>query len=87
MKISINDIITLNDTRNFLVLSDTIYNQIRYLYLIEITKDGQEIVDNVKIVKEVMSDNGPKLVSITDHDEIDDVKESLVENLDKNELT
>lgn len=86
MKINVNDVITLKDNRQFLVLSDTIYNETRYLYTIELTEEGQEIVDNVKIVKEVVTGDGSKLVTVTDYDEIDYVKEALVESLDKNEL-
>ncbi|MDD2181543.1 MAG: hypothetical protein PHW32_04155 [Bacilli bacterium] len=86
MKINVNDVITLNDNRQFLVLSETIHNEEKYFYIIELNENGQEIVDNVKIVKEVTTGDGSKLIIVKDHDEIDDVKESLVENLDKNEL-
>ena len=52
MNININDVVTLNDDRKFLVLSDTTYNDFKYFYLIEVTPDGEELVDRVKIVKE-----------------------------------
>ena len=82
MKINVNDVITLKDNRQFLVLSDTIYNETRYLYIIELTEEGQEIVDNVKIVKEVVTGDGSKLVTVTDYDEID-CERSISESLDK----
>ncbi|MDD4548031.1 MAG: hypothetical protein PHI05_04760 [Bacilli bacterium] len=86
MKININDVVTLNDDRKFVVLSETIYNENKYFYLIELTSDGEEVVDNIKIVKELITEDGTKLIVVKDTDEIDDIKEDLVKNLDKNDF-
>ncbi|NLM63604.1 MAG: hypothetical protein GX190_04760 [Mollicutes bacterium] len=84
MKININDVITLTDNRKFLVLAETLFNETKYYYLIELTEDGEQIVDHVKIVKELKEDNGMKLVVVSDPNEINDVKDDLVASLDKN---
>ena len=86
MEININDVLTLKDNRKFLVLSETIYNDNKYYYLIELTKDGEEIVDHVKIVKTLANEKGSRLITVLDPDEIDNVKEDLVANLDKNDF-
>ncbi len=86
MIINVNDVITLTDNRQFLVLSDAIYNQTRYFYLIELTDGGEQIVDNIKIVKELKDGDGSKLIAVVDYEEIDNVKEILVANLETNEL-
>ena len=82
MKIEINDILTFQNNKKFLVLSNTIYNNVKYYYLVEVNENGDEIVDNIKIVKELESDEGLKLINVIDLDEIELVKEALVENLD-----
>ncbi len=86
MEINVNDVITLKDNRKFLVLSETIYNDNKYYYLIELTENGEEIVDHVKIVKTLVNEKGSRLITVLDPDEIDDVKEDLVANLDKNDF-
>ncbi|MFA5603349.1 MAG: hypothetical protein WDA12_00625 [Bacilli bacterium] len=86
MKININDVVTLNDDRKFVVLSETVYDETKYFYLIELTNDGEEVVDNIKIVKELITEDGTKLIVVKDSDEIDDIKEDLVKNLDKNDF-
>lgn len=82
MKIEINDILTFQNNKKFLVLSSTIYNNIKYYYLVEVNENGDEIVDNIKIVKELENAEGLKLINVIDLDEIELVKEALVENLD-----
>ncbi len=86
MEINVNDVITLKDNRQFLILSDAMFNKVRYLYLVEVTDKGEELVDNIKIVKELKTGDGSKLVTVVNPDEIDNVKEILVANLDENEL-
>ncbi len=86
MKVNVNDVVTLEDNRKFLVLSETVKNNNRYFYIIEVNDQGQELVDHVKIVKEDIIDGEISLIPIKDHDEIDDVKEELVKKLDENDL-
>lgn len=86
MEININDVITLNDNRKFLVLSETMFEDSKYYYLIELTENGEEIVDHVKIVKTLSTTDGTKLVTVLDPEEIDNVREELVANLDKNDF-
>lgn len=86
MDININDVLTLHDNSKYLVLSETLYHDYKYYYLVEVTEDGEDVKDNIKIMKEKKDTDRTILVAVTNPDELEVVSKLLGENLKQNDL-
>lgn len=86
MDININDVLTLHDNSNYLVLAETLYHDFKYYYLVEVTDDGEDIKDHIKVMKEKKDTDRTILVAVTDHDELEVVSKLLGESLKQNDL-
>lgn len=62
MKIEDNDVLTLDDNKEYVVVSNTIYNNIKYYYLMELS--------NLKNILFCYEDNGD-LVEVDDKELLD----------------
>lgn len=86
MNININDVITLHDNQKYLVLAETLYHDYKYYYLIEVTEDGEDVKDHVRIMKEKKDSDRLILLDVKDHDELEVVSKLLGEDFKQNDL-
>jgi|CZCB01.1.fsa_nt_gi hypothetical protein len=86
MNINVNDVLTLHNNEKYLVLADAIYNDFKYYYLVEVTEDGEEVKDRIKVVKAKIDDDQTILTEVKDTNELEVVSNLLFERLEQNNL-
>ena len=75
MNIEIKDIITLSDTRNYVVCSRTEYQGIIYFYLIDLENN-----ENIKFVREKQTGDKTTVIEVEDKDLLQQLLPLFFEN-------
>ena len=81
MGLSINTIITLENSEKFVVLNETTYDGNRYFMVMGIDEEKQIIPDKVEILKEVIENQNIYIVKVTDQELMTKLTEMLKEQI------
>lgn len=84
MEVNVNDVVTLGLDEKYLVLTNAMYNDAEYYYLIGVTEDGENVKDNIKIVRKEKDNEDVFLIPIEDENEAKAVAAVLLENIKNN---
>lgn len=81
MGLSINTIITLENSEKYVVLNETTYEGNRYFMVMGIDSEKQIIPDKVEILKEIIEGIDTYVVKVTDQELMTKLTEMLKEQI------
>ncbi len=82
MKLEIDSIITLNDNKKYIIISETNYEGNRYFALAGVLEDESNINNEYLIAKEMIEDGDTYIEDVTDQNLIDILVPILIKEED-----
>lgn len=83
MNIELHTVLTLDDNEKYIVIAKTNYEGNAYDYLLQLSADGEEVTEQVAIVKEEKEDNRLYIVEVNDKKELDQLAPLFCKQLEE----
>ena len=83
MNIELHTVLTLDDNEKYIVIAKTNYEVYAYDYLLQFSADGEEVNEQVAIVKEEKEDNRLYIVEVNDKKELDQLAPLFCKQLEE----
>ncbi len=71
MNIELHTVLTLDDNEKYIVVAKAEYDGNAYDYLLQLSADGEDVTEQVAVVKEEKEDNRLYIVEVNDKNELD----------------
>lgn len=85
MEIKLNTVLTLDDQKKYIVVAKAEYENSFYDYLLEVSSNEENIIENAVIVKEEVENNDIYVTKIEEKQLLDILVPSLKEKLENKE--
>lgn len=82
MNIELHTVLTLDDNEKYIVVAKANYEGHSYDYLLQLSADGEDVTEQVAIVKEEKEDNRLYIVEVNDKKQLDQLAPLFCEQLE-----
>lgn len=83
INIGLHTVLTLDDNEKYIVVAKAIYEGNSYDYLLQLSADGEEVTEQVAVVKEEKEDNRLYIVEVNDQHQIDQLAPLFCKQLEE----